>query len=120
MEANKEERDTIEIESNWRKIFNHNQVETKNPNFKGSYVMHGHRDQEKKSLVHQSATVNLSSVRLIIGLVSKFDFKIWKEYISQAYIQSKSELLRDVYLKPSKQLSITPEKIELESICLRA
>lgn len=29
--------------------------------------------------------------------------------MSQAYIQSKSELLIDVYLNPGKELSITPD-----------
>lgn len=81
-------------------------TETDEPIFKARFVIHGNRDNEKGNLVHTSSTVKQSSTRFLIALSSCFGFKIWTQDISQAYLQSASKLIRDIYLQPGKDLEI--------------
>jgi len=86
-------------------------TETNNPRFKARFVIHGNRDKDKNALVHTSSTVKHSSTRLLIALAACFGFRLWSQDVSQAYLQSASQLIRDVYLKPGKDLEIYGPKL---------
>ncbi len=86
-------------------------VETEKPIYKARYVMHGHKDREKDLLVHDSTTVCQSSIRMLVSIATMFGFRLWSQDITQAYIQSASPLLRDVYLKPTKELEIPADSV---------
>lgn len=86
-------------------------TETNQPRVKARFVIHGNRDRDKNYLVHTSTTVKHASTRLLIALAACFGFRIWSQDISQAYLQSASKLIRDVYLKPGKQLEIRGDKL---------
>lgn len=79
-------------------------VETENQLFKARFVAHGNRDKEKEILVHDTTTVCHSSIRMLAAVAVNMGFDICTEDVSQAYLQSASELMRDIYIRPNKQL----------------
>ena len=84
---------------------------TKDQRFKARFVIQGHKDQEKQNMVTEAPTVLRHSVRLLLSLASMLDLEVWTRDITQAYIQSMSDLLRDVYLIPPPNLGIAKDKI---------
>lgn len=81
-------------------------VETDEPYYKARFVVHSYRYKEKESLVHNWTTIRQSSVLIMLALASIFGFRLWLNEINNAYLQSSSNLLRDVYLKPGRELEL--------------
>ncbi len=82
-------------------------AETDTLTFKARFVAHGSRDAEKNQLVLDSTTARRSSVSLLVALASVTGLFVWTDDISQAYLQSASSLLREIYLWPNHQLKMS-------------
>lgn len=71
---------------------------------KARFVVGGHRDREKRELVHVSNTVKHSSLRLLVAVAAIFGFDLWSMDVRQAYLQAATPLLRDVYVEPPRDV----------------
>ena len=79
---------------------------TNKERWKARFVVQGHREKLKTSLVHDSPTARQNSTRLIVGLASAFGFRIFSTDVTQAYLQSADSLMRDVYVRPTKEFEL--------------
>lgn len=79
--------------------------------WKARFVVQGYRDKMNKSLVHDNSNVRPSSVRMLVGLASIFGFQLFSTDVTQAYLQSVDKLMRDVYVKPTKEFELAPNQI---------
>ena len=52
-------------------------------------------------MVLNPMTLKISSVRLLVAITSIFIFDIWYSDINQSYLQSKSEIKRNIFIKPN-------------------
>lgn len=80
---------------------------TEAPYEKSRLVVQGYGDQEKKTLLTQSPTIQRSSQRLILGLAPTLILQgmtLELRDISQAYVQSKSSLAREFLVHLPKEL----------------
>jgi Reverse transcriptase (RNA-dependent DNA polymerase) len=76
--------------------------------WKARSVVQGYRDHLKKSLVHDTAVSRQQSSRLLVGLSASFGFSLFSTDVTQAYLQSSENLVRDFYIKSTKELSLAP------------
>jgi hypothetical protein len=72
---------------------------------KSRLVIQAYNDQEKDLVLTQSPTIQRASQRLILALAPSLkNTNIYLRDISQAYVQSTTQLNRDFYVKPPKEV----------------
>lgn len=59
-----------------------------------------HSNCENNMIVHASIDICQDTIRMIISIAAINDFELRSQDISQSYIQSRSNLSRDVYIRP--------------------
>lgn len=79
--------------------------------WKARFVVQGHRDKMKNSLVHDILVSRQYSVKILVELASSLGFQIFSTDVTQAYLQSSESLQRDIYIRPPPELSLKPDKV---------
>lgn len=79
--------------------------------WKARFVVQGHRDNLKKSLVHDITVARQHSIKLLIGLASIFNFRLFSTDVTQAYLQSKESLQRNIFVKPPKEFGLQTNEL---------
>lgn len=80
---------------------------TKSPYEKSRLVIQAYNDKDKQEILTQSPTIQRVSQRLILALAPSLypNCKLYVRDISQAYVQSKSNLNRLIIAKPPKDIA---------------
>lgn len=68
--------------------------------YKARFVLGGHKDRDKRSVVHSATTLKQSSIMLLLELATILGFKLWSTDINQAYLQSAANLKRKIFVCP--------------------
>jgi Reverse transcriptase (RNA-dependent DNA polymerase) len=68
---------------------------------KARFVLGRHRDRDKKKLVHSSAILKQSSVRLLSATAVTMGFEVVSPDVTRAYLPSASGLKRKIFVKPN-------------------
>ena len=84
---------------------------TDNEITKARFVVQGHRDKDKNKLVHTSTNLWHHSIRLINALAAVFGFRVWSQDVTQAYLQSADKLMREVYIRPTKEFRLNENQL---------
>lgn len=71
---------------------------------KSRLVVQAYNDQEKEAVLTQSPTIQRVSQRLILCLAALGLHKLYLRDISQAYVQSTTNLNREFYIRPPREL----------------
>lgn len=74
-------------------------VGTDEERYKSRFVVQGHRDKDKPSLVHSSSNLRQDSTRVILAISSMMKFPIWTQDVSQAYLLGSNGQMRDFYIR---------------------
>ena len=77
-------------------------VGTKEEKAKARNVSQGHRDKQKRKMVHNVTSLRQSSTRLIVSVAAVKGFRIFPHDVTQAYLQSDEKLTRQLFLRPKK------------------
>lgn len=72
-------------------------VGSPNEKTKARYILEGHRDKDKPYMVHDTAMLRVSSVRTILSVAAVKGFRIFPHDVNQAYLQSKDNLIRQIF-----------------------
>lgn len=81
-------------------------AETNFPLYKACFIAQGHMDKEKGSMVHHTTILHQSLIRMIFALAVIVGFNLWSTDSSQTYIQAASNLMHDIYIRPSEELQL--------------
>lgn len=68
-------------------------------NYKARFVIGSHRDKLKDFMAHPAQVLQPSSIRLLLALPQFKRFRVWSSDVKHAYIQSESNISRDIYIK---------------------
>jgi Reverse transcriptase (RNA-dependent DNA polymerase) len=96
---------------NGRYVITIKDIGTEREFHKARYVVQGHRDKEKTSIVHQNTTAKQKSTRILPGLAAIFGFLLCTHDVQQAYLQLAESLLRHVYLNPHAVLNLRSDQV---------
>lgn len=66
-------------------------VETPNPIYKTSNTAQGHTDREKRTLVHDSRSLKIQTIKLITAIVVIFIFRLWSCDVTLASLQKRDK-----------------------------
>ena len=79
--------------------------------WKARFIVQGHRDRFKKSLVHDISVARQYAIKMLVGIASIFGFRLFSSDVIQSYIQSAEELSRDIFLNPPKEFCLGPDQL---------
>ena len=85
--------------------------DTQEEAYKARFVVQGHTDAEKNLLVHSSPNLKQSSIRLLLAQAATFGFQIWSQDVRQAYLQSAERLMREIYVRPTKEFKLSHDQL---------
>ncbi|KAI1005289.1 hypothetical protein K3495_g2938 [Podosphaera aphanis] len=77
---------------------------TSNAFEKSRLVVQAYKDKDKHLVLTQSPTIQRVSQRIILALAASLPLDIYLRDISQAYVQSTTNLNRDFYIRPPTEL----------------
>lgn len=86
-----------------RFVYTVKNVDTKDEEAKARFVAQGHRDKAKWYVVHNLATLRQRSTRLLTSTSAVMGFRLFSHDITQAYLQSKDQFTRQLYLRPRRE-----------------
>lgn len=66
------------------------------------YVAKGYSNRYKPYLVHDTSTLRISSIRIAVSISSVMRFRLFSHDVTQAYLQIKSNLSRNAFIRPKK------------------
>lgn len=79
--------------------------------YKARFVVKRHTDIEKNLLVHNNTNLPQSLVRVLVAAAAVFGFWLWSQDALQAYLKSVEKLMRDVYVKPTKESPLNANQL---------
>jgi hypothetical protein len=66
---------------------------------KARLIIQGCQDAEKNRIVSNAPTVSHASIRILIRFAANKDYTVWTKDATQAFLQSKDTLSRDLYAR---------------------
>ena len=73
---------------------------------KARFDVQGHTDSKKSLLFRNSETPQKSYIRTLIATDAISGMRLWTQDISQAYLQSVRGLMRNIYVRPTKEFKL--------------